>query len=314
MYVPSDTSSEDEEVLLRVDEKKPSLDTLNTYLAARDISPVRSQLQTSWEKASARTKRHYTHKAGQATVALLNDISPQDSQSLFSEVASSGMLRQQFISSEEASPESNVDETFIKALSECYGAASNWATRQQILSIMADKVRYKTLLKYVQDLTKYCYTEAKRHCLTHGRGMPVLHERAPRRDVSPSQIEHFMFITSPHIRQDLPFGQCSIVLSDQTTIKVRTLIPERVVQQYTAYRDERNFRALSRSTFLRVLSVCSASSRKSLQGLDYISSSGAQAFDNLAEVAEKLGDAGKGMHWVKDVQNGLRAAKLYLKM
>ena len=86
-----------------------------------------------------------------------------------------------------------------------------------------------------------------------------------------------------------------------------------MVQQYTAYCDECNFRAFSSSTLLRVLSVCSACSRKSLQGLDYISSSGAQSFDNLAEVAEKLGDAGKGMHWVKDVQNGLRAAKRYLK-
>lgn len=64
---------------------------------------------------------------------------------------------------------------------------------------------------------------------------------------------------------------------------------------------------------LRILSVCLASSRKSLQGLDYISSLGAQAFDNLAEVAENLGDAGKGMHWVKNVQNRLHAAKRYLK-
>ena len=125
MYVPSDTSSEDEEVLLRVDEEKPSLDTLNTYLAARDITPVRSQLQTPWEKASAQTKRYYTRKAGQATVAILNDISPQDSQSLFSEVASSGVLRQQFTSSEEASPESNVDETLMAAIPACYGAASD---------------------------------------------------------------------------------------------------------------------------------------------------------------------------------------------
>ena len=128
MFIPSDTSSEDEEVLLRVDEKKPTLDTLNTYLAPRDISPVRSQLQTPWEEASARTKRYYTCKAGQATVAILNDISPQDSQPLFNEVASSSVLRQQLISSEEASPESNVDETLMAALSECYGAASNWAT------------------------------------------------------------------------------------------------------------------------------------------------------------------------------------------
>lgn len=155
-------------------------------------------------------------------------------QSRFNEVASSNVLRQQLISSKEASPEGNVDETLMAALSECYGAASNWATRRQILLIMVDKVRYKTLLKYVPDLTKYRYTEAKRHCLTHGRGMPVPHERPPRQDISPSQIEHFiMFITSPHIMQDLPFGQRSIVLSDKITIKlpnvIKTLIPERVV-------------------------------------------------------------------------------------
>lgn len=67
------------------------------------------------------------------------------------------------------------------------------------------------------------------------------------------------------------------------------------------------------STLLRVLSVCAASSRKSLQGVNYISSSGAQAFGNLAEVAENRGDREKGMHWVKDVQNRLHAAKRYVK-
>ena len=48
---------------------------------------------------------------------------------------------------------------------------------------------------------------------------------------------------------------------------------------------------MSRSTSLRVLNVCSASVRKSLQGLDYnISSSRAEAFDELGGVAELLGD------------------------
>ena len=190
-----------------------------------------------------------------------------------------------------------------------------------LLSIIAEKGRYKPLLKYVPDMTKYNYTEAKHPCLTHGRGMPVPHKGVPRQDVSPSQ--HFimfiiiMFIKSPHTMQDLPFGQRSIVLSDKTTIQVpnviKTLIPEIVVQQYTAYCDECNFRALSPSILLRVLSVCLASSRNSLKGLDCISLSGAQAFNNLAEVAEKLGDAGKGMHWVKDVQNRLHATKRCLK-
>lgn len=44
-----------------------------------------------------------------------------------------------------------------------------------------------------------------------------------------------------------------------------------------------------------------------------MSSSGAQAFEDLADVVEKLGDAGEGMGWAKDIQSRLRAGKRYLK-
>ena len=66
-----------------------------------------------------------------------------------------------------------MDVTVMEALAECYQATSRWETRRQILSIMADKVRYKTLLKFIPGLTKYRFTEAKHHCLTYGRGAPV---------------------------------------------------------------------------------------------------------------------------------------------
>ena len=69
-------------------------------------------------------------------------------------------------------------------------------------------------------------------------------------------------------------------------------IPERLVKQYQAYYEESEFQALSRSTLLRILSICSASTRKSLQGLDYVSSTGAQAFEELLDVVEKIGDMG----------------------
>ena len=48
---------------------------------------------------------------------------------------------------------------------------------------------------------------------------------------------------------------------------------------------------MSRSTLCKVLSVCSASTRKSLLGLDYISAAGAEAFDELEKTPpEKVGD------------------------
>ena len=49
---------------------------------------------------------------------------------------------------------------------------------------------------------------------------------------------------------------------------------------------------MSRSTLCKVLSVCSASTRKSLLGLDYISAAGAEAFDELEKVGDKLGMKG----------------------
>ena len=89
-------------------------------------------------------------------------------------------------------------------------------------------------------------------------------------------------------------------------------IPERVVRQYLTY-CEKNVVPLSCSTLLRIPEVFSASNRKSMQGLDYVTSSGAQAFDDLMGVAEKLWDAGEGMDWAKDVCNRLHDAKRYLK-
>ena len=44
-----------------------------------------------------------------------------------------------------------------------------------------------------------------------------------------------------------------------------------------------------------------------------MSSTGAQAFEELLDVVEKIGDVGKGMDWAKDVQNRLCAGMHYLK-
>lgn len=87
-----------------------------------------------------------------------------------------------------------------------------------------------------------------------------------------------------------------MTLSNEETIKVPTvikMIPERVVKQYLTNCDETNFKSLSRSTLLRILAVCPVSVRKTLQGLDYVSSVGAQTFEDLetrVDVLESLCD------------------------
>ena len=135
---------------MRIPQSRP-LDTLNAYLLSRDVSPIRSQLQTSWENASARTKRYYTRKAGQGVAAVVKDITPHETGPLFHALCSSDALRRQ-LSGDEDSDEDTVDATLMTALAECYQAANRWETRRQILSIMADKLRYNKLLRYIPGL------------------------------------------------------------------------------------------------------------------------------------------------------------------
>ena len=75
------------------------------------------------------------------------------------------------------------------------------------------------------------------------------------------------------------------------------MIPERVIQQYTQYCLEINFKPFSETTMRRVLFECSASVRKSLQGLDYFAAEGARAFDDLVALVRQIGELGSGKEW-----------------
>ena len=84
--------------------------------------------------------------------------------------------------------------------------------------------------------------------------------------------------------------------------------------QYLGYCRDVGFKPMSRSTLCKVLSVCSASTRRSLLGLDYVSAAGVKTFDELEKVVDKLGDDyGKGFTWAKVQKENLQLAKRYLK-
>ena len=64
---------------------------------------------------------------------------------------------------------------------------------------------------------------------------------------------------------------------------------------------------------LRVLSECSASVRKSLQGLDNYAAEGARAFDDLAGIVESISSHVELGFLKAEVLDALKAGKLYLK-
>ena len=132
--------------------------------------------------------------------------------------------------------------------------------------------------------------------------------------VDESQLDHFLcFITSAHVVQDLPFGQRYLYLTNgkilETPNTIRSMIPQRITDQYRQFCLETNFTPFSTSTMLRILSSCAATVRKSLHGLDYFAAEGAKAFDDLVAIVEKLGER----QWVLRCQQALKEGKQYFK-
>ena len=203
-------------------------------------------------------------------------------------------------------------------LGDCYNNSSTWQVRHQLLPVVEDKFTLGTIRRWIPDLTRHRLTTARDHTLCYGKGVlpsPVVHTKM---SVSQTHVDHFLdLITSAHVIQDLPFGWRLIKLSTKEVVIVpnviRMMIPESTVKQYFAYAEESNFDPLSCCTLLNILSMCYASVPKSLQGLNYVTSNRAQAFDDLCDVARHLGDNFMGMPRARGQKENLKNTKQYLK-
>ena len=312
LYLPSTILDDTETSATGIECEKP-FEHLNNFLKSRDISPIRYSLKTPWNEASGRTKRQHERKARQAISAVLDEIAHNDADRLWKSI-----LRSEGNQIGDNAVSSGVDKELMDTLANCYRNANGWDARRQILSIMADKVSLATIQQWIPGLTRHRFMVARQHAILHGSGSPVPIYTRTKSIIPEAKLGHFLdFITSSHVIQDVPFGARTITLSTNEVIQVpnvvRNIIPERIVCQYQEYSAEQNFIPMSRSTLLRILHVCSASTRKSLQGLDYISSAGAQAFEDLEEVANRLGEMGMGHTWAKRQKETLKEAKRYLK-
>ena len=290
------------------------LEKLNDFLLSCGIQPI-PKPWIEWENASATTRWRYTSRAVEVVATVLTTLSPNDAGALWQNIVSSSAM-QNALQLEET-PLSTRD--YLQALAETFNNAEGWKTRRQILSVMTGIASYKTIASFIPTLSRYRYTMANVHRLQFGCGAPIQHQQTTRIRVSRSQLDHFLaFITSPHLVQDLPFGQKILTLSNGKQIEVpnviRTMVPQRIARQYVQYCEDTSFTPFSERTMLRVLSECKASVRKSLQGLDYFAGDGARAFDDLTDVVRQISQLSQlGKEWERHYIDGLKTAKLYLK-
>lgn len=288
---------------------------LNVFLEECGIQPlVRPWL--GWGEISERTRWRYLQQTSEIVSSVLMVISPANSSDLWTALQSSTTVNDMLGKDQITLPS---EVAYLEVLAEAYKKATCWDTRRQILSIMAGVASCKSISEYIPGLTQYRFTIANLHGLQHGRGAPVPVKSSPYIRIERQQLDHFLcFITSPHLVQDLPFGEKHLQLSNGKILTVpnviRTMIPSRIVLQYKRFCADSNFKPFSRGTMLRILSECSASVRKSLQGLDYLAAEGSRAFETLADIVEEVSsrmDGGK--RWADELRETLKAGKLYLK-
>lgn len=131
-----------------------------------------------------------------------------------------------------------------------------------------------------------------------GRGSVVKNVRDPLIRYDIKQLEHFIdFFLSPHITSDLPFGTKKIKLSTGHIVivpnTIRNSISTKIIEQYHAYCNETQFAPLGDTILYDVLKHCSASTRKSLAGLDTCSANGSSAFAALINLCDSLAKYGE---------------------
>lgn len=312
VYKPSESLDDSDSETIRSDSSK---DKLNESLWSRDISPIRSKLKTTWHLTKERTERYYVKKARQAVHAVIEEIAPENTESLWEALLSSKACEFRQDTTDHA------DVILIEAVTECYNNAGHWSTHQQVLSTLVDKISFKMLKKWIPNLTRYRLDIARHHQLLHGRGAVVPIKQYTRMYVAPGQLSHFVnFITSTHIIHP------SIILLARKNWNYHLMrnwlyrMPYEVSFQHRSFRNTRSY-AVKRvsnqwDAVLFTESCISArppSVRKSLQGLDYVGAQGAKAFEELEPAAEKLGDnCGLGLSWAKGKKEKLKVAKRFL--
>ena len=144
----------------------------------------------------------------------------------------------------------------------------------------------KKLREMIPGLSKWQIDQARLHATEKGPGQPVISVPIKRTRLDPAKTNHFVnFISRAHFLQDVAYGTKELKLDSGEKMSIlnviRTMVPSRIIKQYVWYCQESAFEPASKRTLYRTIHVCAASMQKSLQGLDYFLTEGAQAFEAL---------------------------------
>lgn len=205
----------------------------------------------------------------------------------------------------------------LQKVAEAFSDSPTPAIKKHVLSVVAPYVSLEVLQQFIPGLSRYYFLTARsfQPATAFEDTAPHMRQRYDRKKVT----SFVTFITSPHVIQDLPFGVKKVKASDGRieTIPnvIRQMISTRIIQQYTKFLTENNQAdlMLSKSTLLRILNKCTATTRKCMLGLDYFSYESSEAFDSISNIVETVEKYLCDQDWLSSTKTKLKDARSYLK-
>ena len=251
----SQASITKEEISIWVDEKeeqnfkRQKLNEAVYSISGGHYSPVMSTLNTTWDDLSDTQQRHYICQAKEPVATALSVITPGQEESVWEPSQSEvhwDTNRDSQCKCKRFNPNSGLVDILVKA----YQQAAHWQTKRQILSLFADDFSRVELQEMIPGFSKWCIDQAHQHETEARKGQPLPEIPSFRTRIDHEKVDHFIeYISRPEFVQDVAFRTKTFKLDSGEKIiipaLIRTVIPSRIIRQYSDYCQEQVFQPAS---------------------------------------------------------------------
>ena len=213
---------------------------LNDFLSSCEVTPLGNRARQEWSSATGSTKKRYLDHAADAVAVLLKVLLNDDAAQLWKTVQASNLMNERLGRISSTLPS---ERPYLEALAEAYKIAGSWDTRRQILSIIAGVASYKAACEFIPGLTAYRYSVASLQspvrswspCPWRAKGLP------PHRKKPVGSFPWFCNQSPPGSRSTLRREILVLSTGDKVAVPniMRTMIPQRIVQQYKSFCQEK---------------------------------------------------------------------------
>jgi hypothetical protein len=296
----SQTSNWSDEIELSLQE----VNNLFHVATSGAMSPLRSQLRKGLDQTQKATVKYYKRKASEAIDAVLNLIAP----------GQSSELKKMLLTESPPPPQEH-----MTSLIQLYNGTTDASLKTQILSLICREMTKTEILEKIPGITVYKTDQARQLSKQlDGFQVPVKRKHN-RQKMNTEKLHHALdFFFDPAFMQIVSFGTRDISLDSGEKIiisdVVRTACHSQIIQLYENYCSETEFVPLSRSTLFHILKVCSASKRRNLQGLDNMAADGAEGYQALHSLTDRLHEMNiLSAEDHKELSKKIKSSQIYMK-